>query len=169
MRRLRYRVATSLDGLVSAPNGEVDWIVTDPEMNFAPIMSEFDTLLVGRKTFELMERAGRATTPGMNTIVFSSTLRQTAYPQVTIVRTGEKEVITALRDETGRDIWLFGGPRLFSSLANQGLVDTVELAVMPVLLGNGVPLAPQLAKTTKPGLMSQRTYKSGIVMLEYAM
>lgn len=168
MRRVRYRVATSLDGFVSGPKGEVNWIVTDPEMDFAAIMSEFDTLLVGRRTFELMERAGRATTPGMKTIVFSSTLQQAAYPQVTIVRTGEKDVITALREETGRGIWLFGGPRLFSSLANQGLVDTVELAVMPVLLGNGVPLAPQLAKTTRLRLMSQRTYKSGIVMLEYA-
>ena len=106
MRRVRYRVATSLDGFVSGPNGEVDWIVTDPEMDFAAIMSEFDTLLVGRRTFELMERAGRATTPGMNTIVFSSTLQQTSYPQVTIVRTGEKEVIAALREESGRDIWL---------------------------------------------------------------
>jgi dihydrofolate reductase len=168
MRRVRYRVASSLDGFVSGPNGEVDWIIKEPEMDFAAIMSEFDTLLVGRRTFELMERAGRATTPGMSTIVFSSTLQQTAYPQVTIVRTGEKEVITALREETGRDIWLFGGPWLFSSLANQGLVDTVELAVMPVLLGKGVPLGPQLAKTTRLRLLSQRTYKSGILMLEYA-
>lgn len=70
MRRIRYHVAMSLDGYIAGPKGEADWITPDPEVDFAALFNQFDTALLGRRTFEAMVDAGRATIPGMKLIVF---------------------------------------------------------------------------------------------------
>jgi dihydrofolate reductase len=77
--------------------------------------------------------------------------------------------VAALRAESGKDIWLFGGGSLFHSLLDVGLVDTVEVGIMPVLLGDGIPLFPRPARQTKLELTGHRVYKTGIVGLEYAV
>ena len=170
MRRIRYAVAMSLDGYIAGPNGEADWIIMDPEIDFSAIFNEFDTILVGRRTFEPMARAaGKATMPGIKTFVFSRTLRQRDHPKVTIVAEKLEESLAALRAEPGKDIWLFGGGLLFRSLAEAGLVDTVEVAVMPVLLGGGMPLLPPPAGQVKLKLTGHKVYQTGIVSLEYAV
>lgn len=168
MRRIRYSVATSLDGYIAGPKGEADWIIMDPEIDFNAIFKEFDTILVGRRTFEAMARAGNAGMPGMKTFVFSRTLQQRDYPDVTIVAEKAEETLTTLRTKPGKDIWLFGGGSLFRSLLDAGIVDTVEVAVIPVLLGGGIPLLPPPATRAKLKLTSHKVYKSGIVGLEYA-
>ena len=170
MRRVRYGVASSLDGYIAGPNGEADWIVHNPELDFGELFSQFDTALIGRKTFDTMVKARRTSMPGMNVFVFSRTLRQENFPEVTIVAENAKEIVERLRNESGKDIWLFGGGNLFSSLAAEGLVDTVELSVMPVILGNGLPLAANLAQTLNLKLNGHKLYKqSGIVSLQYAL
>jgi dihydrofolate reductase len=89
---------------------------------------------------------------------------------VTIVSTDLEKTVAALRSERGKDIWLFGGGALFRSLADLGLVDTVEVAVVPVLLGGGIPLLPPPYGPLKLRLTHRRVYeKSGIVSLEYAV
>ena len=170
-RRIRYQVAASLDGCIAGPNGEADWIIMDPEIDFGELFNQFDTLLMGRGTFESMVRQqGRAAMPGMKIIVVSRTLNQKDYPDVTIMGEPSKELLTALRNERGKDIWLFGGGSLFRSLLEIGMVDTVEIAVIPVLLGGGIPLLPTPAARTKLKLTGHRVYKnSGIVLLEYAV
>src|SRR5437588_5708298 len=145
MRRIRYAVAMSLDGYVAGPKGEADWIIMDPEIDFRALFAQFDTVLIGRRTFEGMARGKKkkaGAMPGMKTLVFSRTLRQRDYPKVTIVAENAEETLSALRAEPGKDIWLFGGGLLFRSLLDAGLVDTVEVAMMPVLLGGGIPLFP---------------------------
>jgi dihydrofolate reductase len=170
-RRIRYQVAASLDGYIAGPNGEADWIIMDPEIDFGELFSQFDTLLMGRGTFESMVRQqGSAAMPGMKVIVFSRTLNQKDYPDVTIIPEPSKKVLTVLRNERGKDIWLFGGGSLFRSVLDIRMVDTVEIAVIPVLLGGGIPLLPTPAARTKLKLTGHRVYKnSGIVLLEYAV
>jgi dihydrofolate reductase len=158
----------SLDGYIAGPQGEFDWIIGDPEMDFGALFQQFDTLLVGRGTFEFMVKHGRAVTPGMQTIVFSRTLRQSDFPDVTIVAGKEKETVAALRTKPGKDIWLFGGGLLFRSFLDAALVDSVEVAVIPVLLGGGIPLLAAPAKRAKLKLTGHTVYGSGIVLLEYS-
>ncbi len=169
MRKVRYAVATSLDGYIAGPRGEADWIIMDPEIDFSARFERFDTFLLGRRTFAMMGPAGQRGTPGMKTLVFSRTLRQQDYPGVTIVAEGAEEMVAALRAGPGKDIWLFGGGSLFRSLNQAGLVDTVEVAIMPVLLGGGIPLLPPPAGRTKLSLAAHRVYGTGIVLLEYAV
>ena len=146
------------------PSGEYDWIVMDPAIDFAALYKEFDTVIMGRKTYELTTaQGGHGAIPGMTVLVFSRTLGPATYQGVRIVNDDPRDVVKALKAKPGRDIWLFGGGEMFRSLLTAGVVDTVEVAVMPVLLGSGIPLLPPGA-TTKLKLADQKTLPaSGIV------
>jgi dihydrofolate reductase len=169
-RRVRYCVAMSLDGFIADPGGGYDWIIQDPEMDFKALYNQFDTVVMGRRSFELVKGAGRrGRMPGMQVFVFSRTLRQEDNPGVTISDDPEG-VMAEVRSKPGKDVWLFGGGSLFRSFAELGLVDTVEVAVIPVLLGAGIPLLPPPAKRVTLKLTGHRLYaKTGIMFLEYAV
>src|ERR687886_1274292 len=98
MRRIRYVVAASLDGYIARPQGEADWIIMDPEIDFGALYRQFDTILAGRRTFEVMARAGSGATPGMRTFVVSQTLHQRDHPKVTIVGDGWEKTVAAIRE-----------------------------------------------------------------------
>jgi dihydrofolate reductase len=163
VRRVRYQVACSLDGYIAGPTGEYDWIVMDPEIDFGALFAEFDTLLMGRGTYEVS-----GAFPDKKVYVFSRSLRQQDHPDVTIVSDDVKETVDELRGQPGKDIWLYGGGRLFRSLLELDCVDTVEPAVIPILLGDGIPFLPSPAIRRSLTFTSQRLYEqSGIVLLRY--
>ena len=169
-KRLRYQVAVSLDGFIADAHGGYDWIVHDPGIDFKALYAQFDTVVMGRKTFDLVaSQGGGGAMPGMQVFVFSRTLPAEKRKGVTITADDPAKTLRALKKQTGRDIWLFGGGVLFRALLDAGVVDTVEVAVMPVLLGSGIPLVP-------PGRHAKLTLidcsvlpDSGIVMLAYAV
>jgi dihydrofolate reductase len=169
-RRLRYQVAVSLDGFIAGANGEYDWIVMDPAIDFAALYKEFDTAVMGRKTYQMMTaQGGNGAMPGLEVVVFSRTLPAATHRGVRIYNDDPRDVVATLKAKPGRDIWLFGGGSLFRSLLDARLVDTVEVAVMPALLGAGIPLLPSGGSTTLV-LADQRILpKSGIVMLAYSV
>jgi dihydrofolate reductase len=171
MRRVRYVVAMSLDGYIAGPKGEADWIIMDPDIDFGALFDQFDAFLLGRKTFESMGGTGGSRQSGVQTIVFSRTLRQQDYPNVTIVSENPQQALADLRSKPGKDIWLFGGGLLFRSLLEARLVDSVEVSVMPVLLGEGIPLLPPEPSSEhyKLSLASSRAFETGIVSLEYTV
>jgi dihydrofolate reductase len=171
VRRVRYAVATSLDGYIAGPKGEYDWIVRNPDIDFRDLFNQFDTALLGRRTYEVTQSPGAPPwPPGMSVYVFSRTLRQCDHPKVTLVADKLEATVAALRaKKSGKDIWLFGGGLLFRSLLDVGLVDAVEIAISPVLLGGGLPLLPAPAKQMKLKLTGHKVYKAGIVSLEYAV
>ena len=171
MRRVRYVVAMSLDRYIAGPNGEADWIIMDPEIDFRALFEQFDTFLLGRRTFEAVGGVRGGGQSGVQTIFFSRTLRQQDYPNLTVVSENPEHVLADLRSKPGKDIWLFGGGALFRSLLDARLVDGVEGSVMPVLLGEGISLLPPKPSSDrfKLKLASSTALKSGIVSLEYAV
>jgi dihydrofolate reductase len=168
MRKIRYCVAMSLDGYIAGPNGEADWILIDPEMNFAELWAQFDTAIMGRRTYEAaMARLGEASMQRLKTIVVSRTLRQADYPKATILFELTRDWLQSLRTQKGKDIWIFGGGELFRLLLEMREVDTVEVSIVPVLLGAGVKLLPPPPQRARLKLSSHKIYRSGIVSLIY--
>jgi dihydrofolate reductase len=166
MRRLRYQVAVSLDGFIAGPDDDASWIPTDPDIDFTALFEQFDTFIMGRRTWE---QSG-ALAGGGRTVVVSTTLDPLANPSVTVFSDDIWARVTRLKEEPGKDIWLFGGGQLFRSLLTQGLVDTVEPAIIPVLLGEGTRFLPEPAIRTRLALTGHRVFPtSGIVLLEYTI
>jgi dihydrofolate reductase len=164
-----YSAAMSLDGYIAGPKGESDWIVIDPELDFAAMFARFDTILLGRKTYETTRSGGGGGMPGVKSYVFSRTLQQADARGVT-VSADPMETISGLKAQPGKDIWLFGGGSLFRSLLELGLVDAVGVAIIPVLLGGGVPLLPETPERAGLQLVQHQVYeKTGTVTLEYGV
>jgi dihydrofolate reductase len=168
MRRVLYRVAASLDGFIAGPNGEIDWIVPDPTVDFASLYASVDTILLGRRTYELTLQPGAPPWPAdWRIYVCSRTLDPGQHPRVAVISDDLETTVAGLRAETGHGIWLFGGGSLFASLLAADLVDDIELAVMPVLLGAGVPLLAPGAPPSRLVLRRSNASPTGIVNLHY--
>jgi dihydrofolate reductase len=176
MRSVRYSVAASLDGFIADDNGGYDWIPNDPTVDFGALFGRVDTVLLGRRSFDLVQSQGAdgggAWPPGTRVYVFSDTLLQGAHPGATIVTsTAAAETVAALRAEAGTgEVWLFGGGALFASLLAAGQVDLVEVTVVPVLLGSGVPLLRPGAGARRTRLKLEDTHlypNSGMITLSY--
>jgi dihydrofolate reductase len=168
MRRVRYRVAASLDGFIAGPRGEVDWIIHDPAVDFAKAYEGIDAVLMGRRTYELTRQPGAPPwPPGWQLHVFSRTLAAEEHPGVTVVSAEAGQHVAALRAAAGQDIWLFGGGSLFRTLLAAGQVDVVELLVVPVLLGGGTPFLESGAPATRLALEHVERYPTGLLSLRY--
>jgi dihydrofolate reductase len=167
MKRLRYSVAMSLDGFIAGPKGEYDWIVMDPDFDWKGLYGQFDTALMGRRTYDTVrERGMSAKSMGMKAYVASRTLKPEEHPDVTIFREDVAASVRALKAGPGKDIWLFGGGILFRYLLDAGLMDAVDVAVVPVLLGSGVPLLPE-GERCKLKLAECNARASGVVSMKY--
>ena len=169
MRRVLYSVATSLDGYIAGPGGEYDWIPDEPDIDWAAFLGRFDTVLMGRGTWEVLAAGeGEGPTSGMRTIVISRTLDPAEHPDVEVVGRDAADVVAELRREPGgKDVWLMGGGKLFRSLLEAGVVDGVEVAVVPVLLGGGIPFLPPGTETVGLELTGVERFSTGIVQLGY--
>jgi len=156
----------SLDGYLAGPNGESDWIPRDPVVDFIALFAQFDTLVMGRHTYAIardqLGAFGRA-----KIFVVSRSLRQAENSGVTVIPELTKEGVAAIRAQSRKDVWLFGGGNLFRTLLKMGEVDAVEVTVAPVLLGGGIPLLPPPSERAILRLASNRIYKSGLVTLNY--
>lgn len=168
MRQLRYSVAASLDGYIAGPNGEFDWIVVDPEIDFAAMYAGFSGLVMGRASYDVFVATGGAVGPALPTYVYSRTLPEGERDGVTIVRDAVTHVRALKAVADGRPLWLWGGGHLFRELAAAGLVDGVDVAIIPVVLGGGLPLMAAPGPRLSLRLRTHRVYAAtGTVMLEY--
>ena len=168
MRQLRYSVAASLDGYIAGPNGEFDWIVVDPEIDFAAMYAGFSGLVMGRRSYEVFVATGGAEGPALPTYVYSRSLPEGEKDGVTFVRDAASHV-RALKDASdGKPLWLWGGGELFRQLAEAGMVDGIDVAVIPVLLGGGIALLPSPGPRLPLQLRKHRLYATtGTLFLEY--
>lgn len=167
--RLRYSVAVSLDGFIADEDGGYAWIPVDDAIDFNAFLSKIDTLLMGRATYEVLlgQEGGDDLFSDKRIVVVSTTLSPEDHPAVSVIGGNVERAVADLKAMAGKDIWLFGGGVLFRSMLQAGLVDRVEIAVIPVLLGQGTPVVPGLDKLAKLELHSSEHFTSGIVLLKY--
>lgn len=169
MRRMRYNVAMSLDGFITDSQERFDWILDDDTVDFAALFARVDTYILGRRTYETVLANGAPPwTSSARVYVVSRTLPEGTRDGVHVVRDDPVALAKSLRHEDGDgEIWLFGGGQLFGALLAAGQVDTVELTVVPVLLGGGVPVVSVLPERVPLTLEHTHVYPSGMVALHY--
>jgi dihydrofolate reductase len=170
MRKIILGLAVSLDGFIEGPNGEYDWCYTDQDYGMSDFFKRIDSVFIGRKSYEMslgME-GGSDWMPKMKEYIFSNTLKEVKKDAIIISGNIEQEVMK-IKKEPGKDIWLFGGASLTTSLMNLGLVDEISLAVHPILLGSGKPLFSNINGRIKLTLIDTKTYSTGLVSLVYIL
>jgi dihydrofolate reductase len=170
MRKVILQLAVSLDGYIEGPNGEYDWCFTDQDYGMSEFFKRVDSVFMGRKSYELVLSVGEMELPHprLTEYVFSTTLNAVRPGSILIKENIEAEV-RRIKNEPGKDIWLFGGASLISSLLNLGLVDEMSLAVHPIILGAGKPLFSNINNRIALNLVDSKTYSSGLVFLTYTL
>jgi dihydrofolate reductase len=166
MRKIVAGFAISTDGFIEGPNGEIDWILMDPELNFAELMQRYDTYLVGRISYEKALQMGAAAFADNKTYVFSRTL-ETVQEPYQLVKDDAQSFIDSVKQQEGKDIAVFGGADLLTSLLQMGVVDEISLSVIPVLLGSGKPFIGMLKNRVQLQFKDAKTYGNGTVILTY--
>jgi len=169
MRKVILGLAISLDGFIEGPNGEYDWCFTDQDYGMTDFMKRIDAIFYGRKSYDMMLRAetGEANPfASIRSYVFSHSL--SSPPKgAELVRGNGRDQVMALKQQPGKDIWLFGGANLTTWFLNEGLVDEMSLAVHPILLGAGKPLFQNVNGRKLFSLKDSKAYSSGLVILNY--
>ncbi|MDP3665122.1 MAG: dihydrofolate reductase family protein [Sediminibacterium sp.] len=168
MRKVILGLAVSLDNFIEGPNGEYDWCFTDQDYGLSDFFKRVDTAFIGRKTYEmtLAMSANGGGFPKFKEYIFSTTLDKVKVG-ATLINGDIKTQVDEIKKERGKDIWLFGGAGLTTSLMNLGLVDELSLAVHPILLGGGKPLFNNIKDRIKLTLVDTKTYSTGLVSLTY--
>lgn len=160
-RKIRLDLAVTLDGFIEGPNGEIDWCIMEEEMNFDGFLDQIDTIFFGRKSYDLWVKDTNEF-PDKEKIVFSRTQIGPNYVNGEIA-----EAVAAIKKQTGKDIWLYGGAELITTFVNLGLVDEYRLSVHPIILGAGKPLFENIANRVPLKLIETNSYPSGVVQLIY--
>ena len=176
-RRVLLDLAVSLDGFIEGINGETDWCIMDEEMDFLGFLHQIDTIFYGRKSYDLWgnynpegsdpgEQEMWAAIHSKKKYVFSRKQKGTDAKAV-FINDHIFEEVTNIKNQPGKDIWLYGGASLISSFIQAGLVDEFRLSVHPVVLGEGRPLFADIRQRLNLKLVRANTYKSGVIQLVY--
>ena len=182
-RKIILTVAVTLDGFIEGPNGEMDWLVRDPEVDFGDILNDIltdvDAIFYGRISYEKWGHYH----PGENVsiklkdaydllhskkkYVFSRTKKSDG--KATFIDSNIKERVEEILQEPGKNIWLYGGGKLLTTFINLGLVDVFRLAVHPVIIGSGTPLFNDIKERIQLKLSESKPSKSGVILLTYSV
>lgn len=169
MRKIILSLAVSLDGFIEGPNGEYDWCFSPPKKEMEEFIQRIDAIFLGRKTYEMSlgMKGGGGGMPPMEEYIFSNTLK--SVEKGTLVKGDLESEVNKIKKKEGRDIWLFGGAGLTGSLMKHQLVDEIQLAIHPVLLGAGKPLFNNIKDRIKLKLIDSKTYQTGLVSVKYQL
>jgi dihydrofolate reductase len=182
MGKIILDLAVTLDGYISGPNGEIDWLVKDGEKDFGDILDDIldgiDAIFYGRVSYDLWGNyyPDEKTSPKLKEsykllhsktkYVFSKT-RKGDDSKATFIDSDIKENILEIKQKVDGDIWLYGGGKLITSIMNLGLVDIYKLAVHPVIIGKGIPLFKDIRKRIELKLIDTEQAKSGVILMTY--
>ena len=171
MRKLKYYVAVSVDNFIAHEDGSWDGFLTEGEAvtdYLESLKTWFDAVLMGRKTYEVGLKVGVTNPyPHLKQYVFSRTMKESPDENVELVCENIVELVTELKNQTGKDIYLCGGADLATTLFAENLIDEIILKLNPVLLGSGIPLFSGVIQQTALELTDSKIYKNGILLLFY--
>ncbi|MCM3189438.1 dihydrofolate reductase family protein [Bacillus subtilis] len=177
-RRIILDLAVTLDGFIEGKNGEVDWCIMDPDMEFTDFLNQIDTILYGRKSYDLWgqyipknedpdtEKELWKLVHSKKKYVFSRTQNEIDN-QAIFINDNILEEVNKLKTKSGKDIWLYGGASLITTFINLGLVDEFRLSIHPVVLGEGKPLFIDVKQRINLKMVNTRTFSSGVVQIVY--
>ncbi|NRF40397.1 dihydrofolate reductase family protein [Pedobacter foliorum] len=175
MRKLVLGLAVTLDGYIEGPNGEYDWCFTDQDYGLNEFFTRVDAIFIGRKSYEMAQQYADSNNgelvpgmPSMTEYVFSKTLKSVKEGAMLVSDDSIAEA-RRIKEQPGKDIWLFGGASLTDALMKEGLVDELWMSVHPILLGTGKPLFRSQESRTKLTLLESKTYETGLVSLRYSI
>jgi dihydrofolate reductase len=168
MRTVTFGVACSLDNFIAREDHAVDWLLWSDDVSTvtAEYWKTIDTVVMGRKTYEVALKSGTTAYPGVKNYVCSRTLLKVPDPKVTIVSDDAADFVRELKNRKGKGICVMGGGELAKSLFEADLIDEVGLNIHPVLLGSGIPLF-HCSRQINLELISTRTLKGGCVLVNY--
>jgi dihydrofolate reductase len=169
MRKVTFGVASSLDNFIARIDHAVDWLVWDDEV--ASISAEFwqtlDTVVMGRKTYEVALKSGITSYPGVKNYVFSRTMHTSPDATVEIISEDAAEFVRTLKNQQGKGICIIGGGELAKTLFAASLIDEIGLNIQPVLLGSGIPLFYEMNRQIDLQRLECRPLKNGGVFISY--
>jgi dihydrofolate reductase len=167
MRKVVLFIASSLDGYIARPSGDIDWLFTDQDYGYSEFFASVDTVLLGRKTYEQVLTFGEYPYEGVKSYVFTKNPLFQAENNVELVTEDIKKFIDNLRQADGKNIWLVGGSQLTYDFMNHNLVDELILSIHPIVLGEGIPLFANQTNSHSLRLTNCQTYSSSLVQLSY--
>ncbi len=166
MRKLVLYIATSLDGYIAGPSGEIDWLFADQDYGYREFFAGVDTVLMGRKTYEQALSFGEYPYQGTRGFVFSRA-RRTPDENVTFVSSDVASLVSGLKRASGKNIWLVGGGEIVAECVRHDLIDEFILFVHPIILGAGIPLFPPGLPRRPLKLVRSGSFSSGLVQISY--
>ncbi|MEC4985905.1 MAG: dihydrofolate reductase family protein [Oscillatoria sp. PMC 1068.18] len=170
MRQLKYYVACSVDGFIAHKNGSFDSFLPEGEQikDYLESLQSFDTVLMGRKTYEIGLKEGKTNPyPTLKSYLFSRTMQTSPDEQVELVCDNAALFVSNLKQQTGQDIYLCGGADLATTLFTEKLIDQIILKINPFLMGSGIPLFSGAIQQTQLKLTKSQTYQNGVLFLYY--
>lgn len=177
MKKVILNLAVSLDGFIEGPNGEVDWCIMDEDMGFDTFLDSVDTLFYGRVSYDAWgnyqpepqapesEQKMWLAIHSKNKFVFSR--QQRTDSQATFIDKDIAAKVKEIKQQGGKDIWLYGGANLIKTFIHAGLIDCYKISVHPVVLGSGKPLFEALQQRLNLKLTGTQVFESGVVELSY--
>lgn len=170
-RKIIVNIATSVDGYIARPDGSVDWLERPwPKGNYgmAAFMLSIDTILWGRKTYDFAVKMGGVGAYGrVRHYVFSRQPPSASLPGVEFVSQSIQEFLNQLRERKGKHIWMMGGASIIASFLDAGAIDEFSIHVIPIMIGEGIPLVAPRHRNIPLELISTRSFPDGVVRLNY--
>jgi len=173
-RKVIVHIATSADGYIARPDGDIDWLTSRPApkgfYGMGAFMKTIDTLVMGRKTYEAGLRLGGKYDGKERTVVFSHQARPAGAPRgVDFVSEPIAAFVGRLRDQPGKDIWLMGGGELIADFLDAQAIDEFVISMVPVFIGDGIPLIARRHRETVLELKGMKSFDDGLVQLHFAV
>jgi dihydrofolate reductase len=171
-RKIVVHIAASADGYIARADGDLEWLTSRPApegfYGMNAFMRTVDTKVLGRKTYEESLRLGAKYEEKDRTIVFSHQSSPPGTPRtVEFVNEAITAFATRLRAQPGKDIWLMGGGEIIAAFLDAGEIDEFVISVVPVFIGDGIPLIARKHRHVHLELASTERFEDGLVQIRY--